>query len=72
MLQKPKFLKTQLEDLNRVVDLIDHLIRDKEVIEDHLVIEEVLITEVLRDLEIILEEDFRVSHNSISKDNNLE
>lgn len=67
MLQNQKLVKIHLLDLQQEISL-DLLIL--EVIEVVLVIEEVLIIEDLKDLEIILEEDFKVNHHLTNQDNN--
>jgi hypothetical protein len=50
---------------------VDLIVLDKVVTEEGLEIEEdSIITEVLRDSEITLEEDFKVNHSSTTLDNN--
>jgi hypothetical protein len=48
------------------VDQVDKVLVE---IEEALITEEALIIEVIKDLEITQEEDFKVNHNSTSKNN---
>lgn len=62
--QKQKLQKTNKTKHNKVEILIEEIV----LIKVHKTIEEVLITEEIKDLEITLEEDFRIEPSLTNKD----